>query len=433
MGFSLFNGFSATRALQLFQVMRLGAVVLTSILLAKSGLGTAEIGAYEMLLYIGTTLSFFWVNGLLMAMPTVHSNLGQEDRKAFFFNVFLVFTGISAGLFLLLLAGENAITPLLTGKALVPHFGLFCVYLLFNLPSYPVEYFYLLQEKPANIVAWGAVTFSLHVAALFIPVWAGYGLQGGFEMLVVLSVGKFIWTAVLVARSGVLQWRPDLLRDYLRFSAPLTLNVLLGNFILMFDAWLVGWHYGDEAIFAIFRYGSREFPLATALATALGTALIPLLTEKPEEGLYALKDKSLRLMHLLFPLTIVLLFLTRPLFPLVFNPDFAASAPLFNIYLLMTASRVLLPNAVVLARGAPNVIFRVGLIELAVKVTLGFLFIRYWGLPGVAWSAVLAFWVEKAGLIWYLESRCGVPTHEWLSLRWYFLYTTALLAAFIIA
>jgi O-antigen/teichoic acid export membrane protein len=433
MGFSLFNGFSAARALQLFQVMRLGAVVLTSILLAKSGLGTAEIGTYEMLLYIGTTLSFFWVNGLLMAMPPVYSSLAAEDRKAFFFNVFLVFSGISAGLFLLLLAGENVLTPLLTGKETVPHFALFCVYLLFNLPAFPVEYFYLLREKPANIVIWGAVTFSLHIAALYVPVRAGYGLQGGLEALIALSIGKFAWTALIVARSGVLKWRPDLIRAYLRFSAPLTLNVLLGNFILMFDAWLVGWHYGDEATFAIFRYGSREFPLATALATALGTALVPILTEKPAGGLLALKEKSLRLMHLLFPLTIVLLFLTGPLFPLVFNPDFAASAPLFNIYLLMTASRVLLPNAILLARGVPEVIFRVGLAELAVKIALGFLFIRYWGLAGVAWSAILAFWVEKAGLIWHLESRCGVRTGDWLSLRWYFFYTAALLAAFIIA
>lgn len=433
MGFSLFRNLSTTRALQLFQVMRLGAVILTSILLAKSGLGTAEIGSYEMLLYIGTTLSFFWVNGLLMAMPPVYASLNQEDRKTFFFNVFLVFSAISTALFALLFFGEQVMTPLLTGKAHIPYFGLFCLYLLFNLPTFPVEYFYLLQEKPGKIVAWGGLTFSLQVAALFVPVWAGGGLEGGFEALIVLSVGKFFWTAGMIARSGIFKWRPDLVRGYLRFSAPLTLNVLLGNFILMFDAWLVGWYYGDETIFAVFRYGSREFPLATALSTALATALVPLLTEYPGEGLQTLKRKSLRLMHLLFPLTIALLFLSGPLFPLVFNPDFAASAPLFNIYLLMTASRVLLPNAIVLTRGAPNVIFRVGLLELAVKIALGFVFIRYWGLPGLAWSAVLAFWVEKAGLIWYLEHHCHLRTGDWLALRWYFFYTAALLAAFIIA
>ena len=40
--------------MQIFQVMRVGSVVLTSILLAKSRLSLAEIGVYETLLYLGT-------------------------------------------------------------------------------------------------------------------------------------------------------------------------------------------------------------------------------------------------------------------------------------------------------------------------------------------------------------------------------------------
>ena len=143
-----------------------------------------------------------------------------------------------------------------------------------------------------------------------------------------------------------------------------------------------------------------------------------------------MKTKTRRLFHLLFPLTIALLFLTRPLFPLVFNPDFAASAPLFNIYLLLTASRVLLPNTVVLANGRPQAILAVGLAELAVKIALGFLFIRWWGLAGVAWSAVLAFWVEKIGLVWFLEKRLDVRTGRWLDWRWYLAYTVALFFAY---
>jgi O-antigen/teichoic acid export membrane protein len=424
---------NTTWALQLFQVMRLGSVLLTSILLAKSGLPTADIGTYEMLLYVGTMLTFFWVNGLLMGMPPVYSKLENDDRKAFIFNNFLIFCGISVGLFLLLFFGEKTVTPLLTSQAKVPHYRLFCLYLLFNLPTFPVEYFYLLKEKPRHIVVWGMATFGLHVASIFLPVKMGYGLEGGFTALVVLSALKLHWTVGTVAMFGKVQWRSDLIRRYLTFSSPLMLNVLVGNFVLLFDAWLVGWYFKDETTFAIFRYGSREFPLATALATALGTAMIPQLTTNFSAGLAELKVKTRRLMHLLFPLTILLLFLSKPLFPLVFNPDFAASAPLFNIYLLITASRVLLPNAIVLAKGEPKAIFWVGIVELILKIVLGFLFIRWWGLAGVAWSAVLAFWVEKLGLIWVLEKKHGVRTGEWLDWRWYWGYLVALMAAFIIS
>ncbi len=421
---------STSRALQLFQVMRMGSVIATSILLAKSGLSTPEIGTYEMLLYIGTILTFFWVNGLLQGMPPVYARLNGDDRKAFVFNSFLVFLGISAGLFLLLFFGEKWMTPILTGKPEVPYFRIFCLYLLLNLPTFPVEYYYLLHEKPRQITIWGAVVYGLHIAALYVPVASGFGLAGGFFALSVLSACKLTWTVVLVARMGKPEFRPDLLRRYLHFSAPLMLNVLVGNFIVVFDSWLVGWYYRDETTFAIFRYGSREFPLATALATALGIAMIPRLTENLPAGLQELKNKTRRLMHLLFPLTIALLFLSGPLFPMVFNADFAASAPLFNIYLLITASRVLLPNAIVLSKGAPRSIFWVGVIELAVKIVLGFLFIQWWGLTGVAWSVVCAFWLEKLALMWVLEKKHDVATRSWLDTRWYAGYLAALLAAY---
>ena len=308
MGFTFWDRLSVSRAMQLFQVMRVGSVIVTSILLAKSGLSTAMIGTYEMLLYMGTTLTFFWVNGLLQGMPSVYTRLSPDDRKAFIFNNFLVFCLLAAGLFLLLFWGEKWLTPVLTGQPEVPYYRLFCLYLLLNLPTFPVEYYYLLHEKPRHIAGWGGVVFGLHVAALYLPVWLGFGLRGGFLALIVLSALKLIWAASLIARTGKMEWRSGLIRDYLRFSTPLTLNVLVGNFIVVFDSWLVGWYYRDEAVFAVFRYGSREFPLATALATALGMAMIPRLAEDLPAGLAEMKARVRRLMHVLFPLTALLFF-----------------------------------------------------------------------------------------------------------------------------
>jgi len=424
---------STTRALQLFQVLRLGAVILTSVLLAKSGMPMADIGAYEMLLYVGTVLTFFWVNGLLQGLAPMYGQLSSNDRKAFVFNQFLVFCGLSLLVCGLLFVGQKFMLPALIGRSTLPYYGFFCLYLLFNLPTFPVEYIYLLTEKPFFIAAWGVVSFGLQVAAVFVPLHMGYGLEGGIICLAGLGGLKFAWTLGLVLNLGQPVFRLDLIRQYLFFSLPLTLNVIVGNLIPLFDNWLVSWHFQDEALFAVFRYGSRELPLATALATALSTAMIPRLTQDFMGGLAELKTRTRRLMHLLFPLTIALLFLAKPMFPIVFNPDFAASAPLFTIYLLMTASRVLLPNALILAKGEPAVIFRTGLLELAVKIALGFLFIQWFGLPGVAWSAVLAFWVEKIGLMWHLRQKHGIHASEWLDWKWYGGYVAALAASFWVA
>ncbi|MDO8368132.1 MAG: lipid II flippase MurJ [Saprospiraceae bacterium] len=410
--------------------MRLGSAVLTGILLAKSGLSTAEIGAWEMLLYLGTTLTFFWVNGLLQGIAPVYSKLDEVQRKTFIFNHFLLFCGIAASLFLLLFFGEKWIAPALTGLPEVPHFKLFALYLLLNLPTFPVEYFYLLQERPRSIVVWGVISFGLHVLALFVPIQMGLGLEGGISALVILSGLKFLWTTGLVLQFGRVGFDKKMIVSYLIFCAPLMLSNVVSNLMLIFDNWLVGWHFGDPALFAVYRYGAREFPLATALVSALGVSLIPLLTNSPKAGLAELKAKSRRLMHLLFPLTIILLCISKPLFPIVFNPDFAASASLFNIYLLTLASRILLPASIVLAKGDSRSIFWVSLLELCVKFVLGFLFIQYWGLPGLAYSVVISYWVEKLGLIWILEKKHGVRTSDWVDWNWYLGYGAALGVAY---
>jgi len=415
-----------------YQVLRLGSVVLTSILLAKSGLGMAEIGAYEALLYLGSVAAFFWANGLLQGIPTVYARLDEHERPAFVFTVFLVFITFALMVSSALWLGRQWIVPALTGLERVPCLEWFGVYLFFNLASLPVEYVYLLREKPVALLGWGSVSFGLYVLVLVLPVLAGYGLEGGLAGLAGLGALRFLWALALLFRYGAWAWRPDLLRDYLKFSMPLVLNLLVGSLVLLFDSWLVGWYFQDETVFAVFRYGSREFPIATALATALGTALVARITVQEAAGLDELKHKTRRLFHLVFPMTIVLLYFSEKLFPLVFNPAFVAAAPLFNIYLLLTASRVLLPNAVVLAKGHSRAILTVGLIELALKVIFGFLFIHWWGLAGVAWSAVLAFFWEKIGLIWYLEKRLHVRTRDWLDGRLYAVYVAALFVAWVV-
>jgi O-antigen/teichoic acid export membrane protein len=290
-----------------------------------------------------------------------------------------------------------------------------------------------LKKQARAILWWGVLSFGSQLAVIVLPLMLGYGLQGSMIGLVALGAGRLAWTALLVLRSGYPVWRSDLLQRYLRFAAPLMLNMAVGNLVLMFDNWLVGWWYHDQAVFAVFRYGSRELPLAQALASALGVAIIPGLAEHFTTGMSDLKAMSRRLFHLLFPVTILLLFISKPLFPLVFNRDFAASAPLFNIYLLLTASRVLLPNSIVLAKGAPRVILLVGIAELLVKIILGFVFIHCWGLPGLAWSAVIAFALEKALLMLYLRQNHGIQPGEWLDWKVYGLYLAALYAAYAIS
>jgi hypothetical protein len=227
--------------------------------------------------------------------------IDESARKSFIFNQFLLFCGIAAALFLVLFLGEKWIAPALTGLPEVPHFKLFALYLLLNLPTFPVEYFYLLKERPRSIVIWGVATFGLHILALFVPIRLGFGLEGSITALVVLSGLKFAWTAGLALRFGRVGFDKKIILSYLLFCAPLMLSNVVSNLMLLFDNWLVGWHFGDPAVFAVYRYGAREFPLATALVGALGVAMIPLLSSSPALGLEELESQVAATHALAFP------------------------------------------------------------------------------------------------------------------------------------
>jgi O-antigen/teichoic acid export membrane protein len=429
---------SLTTAMQAFQLMRVAAAILTGVVMAKSGLPTANIGAYEMLLYLGTTLTFFWVNGLLQGITPVYFNTSngekrpEGERKILIFNIFLVFFVLGGLVYVAMLLFQNSVVQILAHRDTLPFYQLFACYLWLNLPTYPVEYILLIQERPKAILIWGLAIFGLHLVAIGLPLALGWGLGASIWALVTLAGLKLLVSLWIVFQYGTLVFRHDLIVAYLRFSSPLVMNTLVSNAMLLWDAWLVAYLFQDAATFAIFRYGSREFPLAMALCTALGAAMVPVIARESSTGYAELKQQAKRLMRLLFPVAMVLLFLAPPLFPYVFNADFAQSAPIFNIYLLITASRVLLPGTVLLGHGDAKSTFYISLIELLARIALTWILGTYYGLVGIAWGVVISFWVEKIGQIRVLEVRHRIRTSEWLDVKVYLFWCVMLTLAFVL-
>ena len=61
--------------LQLFQLMRFVIFFIISIVFTKSHLTRAEIGSWEMFMFIAGLLSFFWVTGVIQSLlPLYHRN-----------------------------------------------------------------------------------------------------------------------------------------------------------------------------------------------------------------------------------------------------------------------------------------------------------------------------------------------------------------------
>ena len=418
-------------AFQILKLFRFGSAILISILLAKSSLGTSGIAHYEYLLYIGTAVSFFWVNALLEALLAQYPGYSPIEQQSLIFNVFLLVSGISMLIFLLMTFGKSWIIPVLTDRPTLPYYQLFCVFLLFNLPTMLIEYIYLLRKQAQWIVNYALLAFGGYAIAILFPIWLGYGLAMSIQCIVGLAAVKLLWLAILALRPRQWQWRPDLLKPYLLLAFPLVLYTFAGGFAQVFDNWLVSWYFKSEELFAIFRYGARELPIATALVGGLYAAIVADTATDLTTALRTLRTKGRRIFHYIFPLAIILMLSSKFWFPIVFNPTFKDSAAIFNVYLLIICSRVLLPSAIMMGLKQTRTMLGISILELLLNILLSFLLVSYFGLAGIALATVIAFLVEKIALIVWLHFRFAIKSSQYVDWNWYGVYSTALVISYL--
>ncbi len=423
--------FDAAGALQWFYLMRQGGAILTGILLAQFGLPAGQIGVYEILQYIGILVSAFWVTGLSQALLSYFPTLGETEQRRLTGSAYLLFTGLSALLFAGLWLGKDIAILTLASRPGLPYYELFLLWQLFNLPAFLIENIYLLHKKAALIFGFGMLSFGGQIAVVLIPVALGADFSWSFYGLIALGALKFVWLSVLVWQSGRLVWDGTLLRKWTRIAWPLALYALIGGLVNSFSFWLVGYLYrDDEATFAVFRYGAREFPLVVALTNGLGTAMIPALAGNLQNGLAQLKMRSLRQFHLLFPLSILLMLTSQYFFPIVFTKAFSESAVIFNAFLLVTISRVLFPRSVLMALQSNKIALLSSVIELIFIILLSLILAQYFGLTGIAMGTVLGATLEKVILSVYLHRRFGISIKQYTDLRWWAGYSAGLVVAF---
>ena len=425
---------TTTTAVQLNQILRQASLVLISILLAKSGLTTDDIGVYETLLFIGTTVSYFWLNALIQTALAFIPSLSDNEKPKTIFNIFIIFNGLSLLLFAILLLFKYPISVFFAGKTDLPFFELYAVYLVLNFPPLLLESLWTVENRPLSIVAYSVVSHIFLPFAIVVPLWLGKPFMWSFYGMIAIAALRYIWLIIKILQNNNNKTvSTDIIRSFLLLALPLMAYSFLNGFVTSFTSWIVNWfHNGDTHIFAVFRYGAREFPLALALATGLSNSMIPVIAKDTTDGLAVLKKKSEKLWHILFPTSIVLMLTAKMLFPIVFNPSFADSAGVFCVFLLLLTSRALFPQSILLALKETKTMLWISIIETLVIVVLCFLLIKPLDTEGVAWALAIGFLLEKILIVVFLKRRYNIDFQDYTNIKLYFLYAILLIISYII-
>jgi len=284
------------------------------------------------------------------------------------------------------------------------------------------------------MLTYGLITYSLQFLLVSLPVVFGYDLELALQGLVLISVLRYLWLLLLLVKHSRLSFSAGFIKEHIYYAYPLILSTLLGSSAIYVDGILV-LNYFDSSTFAIFRYGAKEFPLVLLMANALSTAMIAEFAAKNNLSgtLNSLKKRSAGLMHLLFPVSILFLMFSHWLYPRVFNPDFAESAVIFNIYLLLIISRLVFPHTILIGLKKTNMIMYASFAELIVNVSLSIIFIKLWGLEGIAFATVIAFAVQK--IIWMIYNKrvLGISPKDYIPVKVLAAYSLITLTVFYIS
>lgn len=419
-------------SLQVYQLIRFSTTLLIGVLLVKIiGLATAEIALYEVVLFIGNFLSFFWISAGQKGLLTLYPTYTHQVQEKLLFNLFLLMMGLSSLVAILIWGMGDVLLQQLTQYTEIPFLYLIGWYSLFNAPAQLIEYIYVLKKQDRLLVQYGGSIHLLQLLAIIYPIWMGWGVPGIFQGLVLWSFLKFLWLLVLLQKYSDFSFDPSLLKKIGVLLIPLCLHTLLGGGMEYIDGFLVT-HFFDADQFAIFRYGARELPFVNLLVAAFAATMIPLAVEQEESAIHQIKQHTRQLSYWMYPLTILLMLLSPVLFPIVYSEDFLPSAQIFNIYLLIIGSRILLPQVFLYSHQQTHILVYSAIIEVIINTSLSLYLLRDYGLQGIAFATVIAYLINKIILIVFVWNKLGIPLKSYLDWRVYVLFNLALWLVFIV-
>lgn len=416
---------------QFAQLSRQGVAVLVAIALAQAPVSTNFVGLYEQLLYLAYLLSFAWMTGLLQSLLSLYNNKEQTDQRQLLFLAFATFTGLSILLAGLLLWPWEWFLKQLSGTSMLPYLPLVGVYFLLYWPGLLIEQLYNLRGQRAALIRFASISNGAYLLAVAVPAFLGRTFHELLLYLLAWSLCKYLWLIGLLVRHSQWNGRLDLWLAWLRPAAPLVLYAFLGALSVSFDPWFVVQQYGGETEpFALYRYGSRELPLVAALGIGVLQAVLPQFGSQSERALNTLRVSSIRLMHGIFPVSIILLLTADWWFVWIFTTDFSASVPIFQTILLVTSSRLVFASVPIIGMQHSYAMPFLIILSLGGNALFSLLLFPYFGLLGIAWGTVLAFSLEKWGMVLYVRYRLQIPLSKYCGTNWLLLYTILLLLAY---
>lgn len=421
-----------TSALQYHQLWRFSCAILVGILMVKVGWDKETVAIYELIFFAAHILSFAWSTGVNNALLAYYPTLDDKRKKVLLFNVILLMLTLSSIVASIFWSFRSSIMELLTDEANLPYTEWIVLFLICSPAAILIQSIYLLCNEPEKITRFTHWIFIIQLIIVGAAI-IGFGSVKALIIGVSLwSAIKFLWLLNVMFKYTIRQFDFSLYRNFLWFALPLTFHFILSNGMEYVDVIIVN-QYFDVASFPVFRFGARELPITIILVISLTSAMIPLAVSDLTNTLVQIKERTKKLMHILFPLSAVLILLSPYIYQWVYSEEYIKSAQLFNIYLLILLARILLPQVIMYAKQRNGTIVIITVLELLLNVGLSIWWAQSLGLAGIAYATVVGNLFYTLMLIIYTKFFLGVNPSAYIPIKTYSLYLLVLLGVFFLS
>lgn len=285
------------------------------------------------------------------------------------------------------------------------------------------DYILLLKKKTRTIWFWGLISGGMHILCLTLPIALTGELVHSIAAYFFWSLIRFGFTWHQVSRLGKISLRFHLIRALWKASWPFYISALAGSYITYLSFLFIRLQTSAET-FAIYTYGARELPFTLLLANAFSEAMTTeVRTSGVENSAALIRKSSLRWMHVLFPVSWLFMWISIPVFPFVYSPQFVYSGYIFLVFLLLIIPRMMFPQIFPNGLGKGKVIMLVSFTELAFHLGLTAVAYYFWGIWGAAVTQVISYTVEKSIWMVWNYTQLGLAPSRYMHIPYFLLYT----------
>lgn len=406
---------SDSKLITYYQFVRLGSNIFLSVIFSRFFFESHQLSQYEAIILTISSFVFFWNAGFVRFFQSTYNNHDIQKHNQFIhqlLNTSFIVGIFTALVFLLVIQTFDLLSLLISCKIIT------------SVVTNPLEYYNIAQKKYQKVFLLINFYFFIFIF------WTIYHyVNQHFDYMLVGWVVLDIIKLILLNNWFSYRWR-ILEKPFFLSLIYLSLSAFLSGGVEYINSWLVKTYYSDLE-FIIYRYGAREIPFSALLAYGLSASLTAQIRNQ-KLPFNTVKNKITQLLHITFPITIVLLFVSKPLFQFLYGDTLLRSAKIFDIFLLLNISRVMIFDIFLLANQKHSFFLITSLIEILTVITISFIGINFhWKVEHMAFSIFIAYFVERVILAIKLKSL-NIKIEEFYPIQWWFFYTAIIIGVFFI-